>query len=316
MQSEQIFHVIKPGILTTFQDMGRTGYQQFGVPVSGAMDRFALQIANILVGNPRDAACLEVTLIGPELEACTPLTIAITGAAIETKVNGSVKKTWTTFRMNKGDRLTFGKHQSGVRAYIAVAGGFHSPSIFGSQSTDLSSGFGSQLDKATDIIGFPSNAKHGIGLSKQLIPTYEKSIEVAVVEGPHTNYFTEESVKEFFNTIHQVEANSNRMGYRLKSKRISLKKGAEIWSDAIPFGGIQIPGNGQPIILMADRQTTGGYPRIGTVISSDLPKIVQLVPKGEIRFYPISVEAAHRRAIEEEKLLRTLAIFQKASHQN
>lgn len=316
MQSEQVFHVIKPGILTTFQDMGRTGFQRFGVPVSGAMDRYALQIANILVGNPRNAACLEVTLIGPELEACTPITVAITGADLETKVNGNVKQMWTSFRMNKGDRLTFGKQRSGVRAYIAIAGGFDSPRLFGSQSTDLNSGFGSQPNIGTDIIGFPGAAKHGIGLSKQLIPTYEKSVEIAVVEGPHTNFFTKDSLENFYRTTHQVEANSNRMGYRLKSKRISLRIDADIWSDAVPFGGIQVPGDGQPIILMADRQTTGGYPRIGTVISNDLPKVAQLVPKGEIKFYPISVEAAQGRAIEREKLLRKLAVFQKAFHHN
>ncbi|GAB3068738.1 5-oxoprolinase subunit C family protein [Virgibacillus ainsalahensis] len=309
MQSQQIFNVIKPGVLTTFQDLGRTGYQRYGVPVSGAMDRFALQIANILAKNPHDTAALEVTLVGPELKACTPVTIVITGADLEPKINNSVIPMWATVRMNKGDKLTFGKHHSGVRAYIAVAGGFDVPAVFSSQSTDMKSGFGQQLDDTSAIKGFPTKIRQGIGLTKQLIPTYEKAIDVAVIEGPHTDAFTEEGRRNFFNTTHTVDANSNRMGYRLMSEKITRKENPAIWSDAVPFGGIQVPQNGQPIILMADRQTTGGYPRIGTVISTDLPKISQLVPKGEMKFYPITVEEAQDRIIKRQKFLYKLAMF-------
>ncbi|WP_449355470.1 biotin-dependent carboxyltransferase family protein [Virgibacillus natechei] len=309
MQSQQLFHVIKPGILTTFQDLGRPGYQRYGVPVSGAMDRFALQLANILAGNPRSAACLEITLLGPVLEACTPLTISITGADLEAKINEKTIPLWTTVHMEKGDKLSFGKHQSGVRAYIAVAGGFDAPAVFGSMATDVKSGFGAALESYGHIYGFPADAPHGIGLQRRFIPTYEDAIEVAVIEGPHTDLFTKEGRENFFSSIHTVDANSNRMGYRLKSDKVGLKKDAEIWSDAIPFGGIQVPSNGQPIILMADRQTTGGYPRIGAVISTDLPKIAQLVPKGEIKFLPISVEEAQGRAIEIENFLHKIEIL-------
>ncbi|MBY7144141.1 biotin-dependent carboxyltransferase family protein [Virgibacillus sp. NKC19-3] len=312
VQSQLLFHVIRPGILTTFQDMGRSGYQQYGVPVSGAMDRFALQLANILVGNSRSAACLEITLLGPVLKACTTLTIAITGADLEAKVNERNIPLWTTVSMHKGDKLTFGKHQSGVRAYIAVAGGFEAPGVFGSMATDVKAGFGAPIERSEHIYGFPVDAPSGIGLQKRFIPTYKKAIEVAVVEGPHTHLFTKEGHDHFFSSIHTVDANSNRMGYRLTSNKVEVKKDAEIFSDAVPFGGVQIPSNGQPIILMADRQTTGGYPRIGTVISSDLHKIAQLVPKGEITFKPISVEVAQERAIKMEKFLREVDIFRKA----
>lgn len=311
MEAQQIFQVKKSGILTTFQDMGRTGYQQFGVPVSGAMDKYSLQIANILVGNARNTTCLEITWIGPEMEACAPLIIAITGADLEPKVNGKVKPMWTSFRMNKGDKLTFGEHQSGVRAYLAVAGGFQSAQFFGSQATDLNSGFGTILKDGSEIHGFPTKLKHGIGLSRTYIPTYEKSIEVAVVEGPHIDCFTNEEREAFFRTSFRVDSNSNRMGYRLRSDKVSFKSKANIWSDAVPFGGIQIPPNGQPIILMADRQTTGGYPRIGTVISSDISKIAQLVPNGGISFYPISIEKAQARIVQSEKQLQQFARFQK-----
>ncbi|PAV31074.1 allophanate hydrolase [Virgibacillus profundi] len=311
MQSETIFHVIKPGVLTTFQDMGRIGYQRFGVPVSGAMDRFSLQVANILVGNNRNTTCLEVTLIGPVLEARTSITIAITGANLQPKINDRLEPMWKTIRMNKGDVLTFGKHQSGVRAYIAVGGGFDVETFFGSASTDVKNGFGMQLQKSTRINAFPMDVKQGIGLGKQFIPIYEKLVEVAVVEGPHTANFTEEARELFFNSIHTVDADSNRMGYRLKSENIPLQNSSDIWSDAVPFGGIQIPGNGQPIILMADRQTTGGYPRIGTVISADLPKIAQLMPKGEVKFYPVTVEEAQKLVIEMENFLYKLDVFRK-----
>ncbi|WP_164668042.1 biotin-dependent carboxyltransferase family protein [Virgibacillus doumboii] len=309
MQSQKIFHVIKPGVLTTFQDLGRTGYQKYGVPVSGAMDTYALQIANILAGNPRNKVCLEVTLVGPQLEmtAPHPITVAITGAALEPKLNNKPIQMWKSFKMEPGDQLTFGKHQSGVRAYIAVAGGFGAPAFFHSQSTDVNSGFGRSLAGDDSIYGFPVQSKHGVGIS--ITPTYEKSIEVAVIEGPHTDSFTKEGRYIFFNTTHIVDANSNRMGYRLKSKQVTHEKNMDIWSDAVPFGGIQVPKNGMPIILMADRQTTGGYPRIGTVISSDLPKIAQLIPQGEIRFTPISVDEAQERARKIEKFLYQLEQF-------
>ncbi|MGP4105615.1 biotin-dependent carboxyltransferase family protein [Virgibacillus sp. L01] len=309
MQSEKIFHVLKPGVLTTFQDLGRTGYQKFGVPVSGAMDMFALQVANILVGNQRSAACLEVTLVGPQLEmtAPDPITVALTGAGLEPKLNDNAIKMWRTFRMEKGDRLSFGKHQSGVRTYIAIAGGFDAPVFFGSQSTDVKSHLGRSLVNDDAIYGYPAKAKRGIGITNS--PIYQKSVEVAVIEGPHTDFFTKQGRENFFNSPHTVNANSNRMGYRLKSEPITHENNTEIWSDAVPFGGIQIPSNGSPIILMADRQTTGGYPRIGTVISTDLPKIAQLVPQGEIRFTPITIEEAQRRAILMEKYLFKLEKF-------
>ena len=308
MQSDNIFRVIKPGALTTVQDMGRAGFQRFGVPLSGAMDMFAFQIGNILVGNPRNYASLEVTLTGPKLEAMRPVTIAITGANLEPKINGAVKPMWATNRMNRGDILEFDKHQSGVRAYIAIAGGMDAKSHFGSKSVDMNSGFGSALEIDTVLKGYPSKVKAGIGLQKQYIPKYEKRAEVAVIEGPHTDSFTIEQRKKFFNSTFEVDANSNRMGYRLLSEKITPKN-PDIISDAVPFGGIQIPGNGQPIILMADRQTTGGYPRIGTVISADLPKVAQLPAKGEIKFYPVSIEEAQKRLIKMENFLTGLEVF-------
>ncbi|TFJ94303.1 biotin-dependent carboxyltransferase family protein [Lentibacillus salicampi] len=315
MQQQTIFHVHKPGVMTTFQDLGRTGYQQYGVPVSGAMDQFSLQMANILVGNPRNTVGLEVTLIGPELEAVStiPITAAITGAALEPKVNGTPAPMWQSFQLKQGDRLTFGKHEAGVRAYIAVAGGFDAPTFFGSQSTDIKSGFGGPLEKHQTIQGVPLQTKPGRGLLQTERPVYPSVLNVSIVEGPHMDYFNRQELDRFYSQSHVVDTSSNRMGYRLKSKSIRHQHTADIWSDAVPFGGIQIPGNGQPIILMADRQTTGGYPRIGTIISADLPKLAQLVPKGKIRFHPVSVEAAQQRAVQLEIFLYKMATFTKHS---
>ncbi|CDQ38972.1 MULTISPECIES: 5-oxoprolinase subunit C family protein [Virgibacillus] len=306
-----LFKVHKPGIYTTFQDLGRYGYQQFGVPVSGAMDYFALQAANIVVGNSRNTACLEVTLVGPKLEACDTITIAITGADLEAKINGREAPMYTSIQIQAGDVLTFEGHRNGVRSYIAIAGELDSPSFFGSQSVDIKSGFGTTLDNVPCIYGYPRHAPKKIGLSESVRPRYQKSIKVGVIEGPHTDHFSMEARNLFFRQTHVVETNSNRMGYRLQSKKIVTKSHTVLWSDAVPFGGIQIPPNGQPIILMADRQTTGGYPRIGTICSADLPKVAQLAPKGKISFYPISLEDAQKRQIELNNQFYQWSMFRK-----
>ncbi|MFC2947285.1 5-oxoprolinase subunit C family protein [Virgibacillus sediminis] len=309
MQSREIFEVVKPGMYTTFQDMGRKGYQRYGVPTAGAMDPFALQAANIIAGNSPDAAALEVTLLGPELIACTDVTIVITGAELGPEINGRPAAMWSTRIMREGDRLSFGKYQSGTRAYIAVSGGFDAPRYFGSSSADVKSGLGAMLKKKDKIIGYPRPVEQGIGLSRKHIPAYKNSIKAAVIEGPHTESFTDRGRETFFNTVHRLDANSNRMGYKLRSEGIQVKEDREIFSDAVPMGGIQVPGNGQPIILMADRQTTGGYPRIGTVASVDIPKLAQLAPGGEVSFYPISVEEAQRRLLHVKKFLHELSFY-------
>lgn len=319
MQGEELFFVKKPGLLTTFQDMGRTGYQRFGVPVSGAMDQLSMQVANILVGNKRDMACMEVTFIGPELEVCTkqPVLMAITGADLEPKINGDKMSMWHAFYIRKGDVLSFGKHHSGVRAYIAVSGGYDIPFIFDSQSTDIQSGFGKQLEKSTYIKGYLHNharrtgsSTEQVGLHHDVIPVYKKDVTLSIIEGPHIHSFTDEGYRLFYEQIFTVDTASNRMGYRLSSdKEVTHNKDSEIWSDAVPFGAIQIPKNGLPIILMADRQTTGGYPRMGTVVSTDLEKIAQLPPHGTVKFRKVSIEEAEQKSRKREMFLHKLATF-------
>ncbi|WP_042222401.1 5-oxoprolinase subunit C family protein [Oceanobacillus manasiensis] len=305
---QELFQVMKPGVQTTFQDLGRKGYQQFGVPVSGAMDKFALQVANILLGNSRTSPCLEITLIGPNLVAKSSMTIVITGANLNPTCNGEPIDMWKTVRIEKGDELAFGKHESGVRAYLAVAGGFEAPKYFGSSSVDGNSGFGKPLEKGDTIKGYPITVASGISLASSLIPSYEKKITVSLVEGPHTDYFAKKDRETFFAVPYKVGSNSNRMGYRLEGETIKPEK-VEVWSDGIPFGGIQITSGGEPIILMADRQTTGGYPRIGTVFSTDLPRVAQLIPGGEICFRPSSIEEAEEKVRKEEQFLHRLEQF-------
>lgn len=309
MDKREIFHVIKPGILTTLQDLGRHGYQQYGIPVSGVMDTYALQVANILVGNLRNEAGLEVTLVGPSLEAKTTITVSITGAELSPSLNGDPIEMWKSLKMKPGDRLIFAKRKKGMRAYIAVAGGFDVSLFLGSKSRDRNSGLGMELEKNLTLSGYVADATTGIFVHDQLIPIYKSEVEIGIVEGPHTSSFTANVREAFFNNTYKVDANSNRMGYRLLSDNTIQPHQAGIWSDPVPFGGIQIPGNGEPIILMADRQTTGGYPRIGTVISTDLPKIAQLVPHDKLHFYPISVEEAQEKAKQLERELQKLKTF-------
>ncbi|WP_430790909.1 biotin-dependent carboxyltransferase family protein [Virgibacillus flavescens] len=309
MQNQEIFQVIKPGIRTTIQDIGRMGYQRYGVPVSGAMDTYALQAANILVGNKRAEAAIEVTLIGPELEAKAPVTISITGANLSPSINNHPIQTWKSYRMVEGDRLTFGKRESGMRAYIAVAGGLDVQEFFGSKSTDFNSRLGSELEESMMLHGKKTSARAGVSLGEVTIPNYSSEVEIGVIEGPHTQNFSTDVRRAFFETTFVIDANSNRMGYRLKSEKSFVPNQTEVWSDPVPFGGIQITGNGNPIILMADRQTTGGYPRIGTVMSVDLPKIAQLIPNGTLRFYPVSIEKAQAEATKSEANLHKLETF-------
>lgn len=303
-QRKPRFKIEKVGLQTTFQDLGRFGYQQYGVPVSGAMDRFSLQLGNLLVGNSRSEAGMEMTMVGPELVAKSASVVALCGADLRPEVNGKSAPMWKSFRLQEGDRLAFGTPRSGLRSYLTVAGGFDIPLVMGSKSNYERSGLGRAIHKGDVIYGFEATGQAGVGLTPDRIPQFEKEIEVRVVEGPHTDYFTEEAVSTFFSGTHTVSPQSDRMGYRLESVEVKQRGKTDIWTDAIPFGGIQIPSGGKPIILMADRQTTGGYPRIGTVISVDLPKVAQLAPGGKIRFRAVDVDEAETLCKDREQFFK------------
>ena len=299
----KLFSVEKPGLYTTYQDLGRTGYMKFGVPTSGALDRFALEVGNILVGNERGATGLEVTMQGPELIAQETFVLAVTGGDLSPMINGNRIPLWKSVLIKKGQVLEFGKPRQGVRAYITISGGFEAEEYMGSTSVYEPAGLGRRLQARDELFGNPRERKTGTGLSYTEIPEYSRDIEVRVVKGPHHEQISANVVEAFFSSTHEVSPQSNRMGYRLSSE-LETNHDGDVISDAVPIGGIQLPGNGQPIILLADRQTTGGYTRVGTVIGPDLPLIAQLPPGGTIRFKEVSVDEAQVAAIQLERKLR------------
>jgi antagonist of KipI len=310
---QPLFKVLKKGLLTTFQDKGRYGYQQFGVVTGGAMDLDSLRLANLLVGNRLDEACLEISMLGPTLQVLADeVIISICGADLSPTANDTPIPLWRSVKVLKGDLIQFGKPIIGVRSYLAVAGGFAIEEVLGSKSYYQKAEIGTSIEEGNCLYGysFPSVSKmQGLVHSSQ--PRYSKDINVRVILGPHHNKFTEDSLAYFFNAPFKV-MQADRMGYRLNSTApLKHKKTADIASDAIPLGGIQVPSNGHPIILMADRQTTGGYTRIGTVISVDIPKIAQVPPGGSIRFQKCTIHKAHRAYQERENFFTLLQKFRR-----
>lgn len=294
---EAILKVIKPGLLTTIQDLGRTRFQKYGMVVAGAMDDFALQISNILVGNPKQEAALEITLMGPTLQVLDDAVIAICGGDLSPKVDGETVPMWKSFSVKKDQLIEFGKPIEGARAYLSVAGGFDIPLVMNSKSTFLKAkigGINGRILEKDDRLyrGEGNNSIIGRSLHFKEVPRYPKEINVRVCLGPHLQAFSEPSIRTFLSSKYEVTPQSDRMGYRLKGPRLDHTSSADIISEAIPLGGIQVPANGDPIILMADRQTTGGYTRIATVISSDISKLAQALPGTQVQFIAISVEEA------------------------
>ncbi|MGD6776050.1 biotin-dependent carboxyltransferase family protein [Sutcliffiella horikoshii] len=309
--SSPLFQVMKPGLLTTIQDLGRTGYQEFGMVVAGAMDDYSLQIGNLLVGNDKGEAALEVTIMGPELKALEDVVVAICGGNLSPKVNGKQAPMWKSFKVKKGELIEFGRPVEGARAYICVAGGFDVPVVMGSKSTYLKAqigGFqGRALEKDDVLYGEPTlKATTGRSIHPDKIPSYKKEMAIRVCLGPHLDAFHESSVEMFLSSTYEVTPQSDRMGYRLKGPKIEHKTSADIISEAIPLGGIQVPADGSPILLMADRQTTGGYTRVATVISYDIPLLAQAQPGTSIRFREVSVEEAQKLYQERAKFFSVL----------
>ncbi len=296
--------VIEPGLLTTVQDLGRRGYERFGVPVAGAMDGYALRAANGLVGNPWDAAGLEMTLAGPTLQAAQSGLIAVTGADLGLRVQGRKMPLWTALYVRRGWRISFDGRRGGCRAYLAVAGGIAVPPIMGSRATYLRGGFGGYQGRALragDVlpVGEPACSpvdRAGVRLADDIRPPYSDAPLVEVVLGPQDDRFTKEGIATFLASEYTVGATSDRMGYRLEGPAIAHKTGADIVSDGIVLGAVQVPANGQPIVMMVDRQTTGGYTKIATVVSADIPLLAQCLPGGSrVRFRATTVEAAQAR---------------------
>ena len=301
-----------PGLFTTIQDPGRYGFQRYGVPISGAMDSYAYIAANYLVKNAINAACLEITLSGPTLEFLNHAQIAITGGPSTPNVNGEVVPCWQTLQVTRGDMLSIGALQSGCRAYLAVGGGIDVPLVLGSRSTYVRGGFGGfqgRRLKGGDVIAAykpsePLSAQ--LAMPRDLIPEYGRDLRVDVVLGPQSDHFTEAGLTTFFTNTYVVTNESDRMGYRLAGPAIEQKPAVPMVSDAVPIGALQVPRSGQPIIVMRDAQTTGGYPKLAVVTTPGLSRLGQARPDDRIRFARLSLRRAHAEFLTFMRMLRQM----------
>src|SRR5688572_1341709 len=283
--------VIAPGLLTTIQDQGRWGWQSLGVPVAGTMDPYCHRLANTLVGNQSDHASLEVTLVGPEMEFQDERLAAVTGAEFEIAVDGRVQLLNRAFAVSAGSVLRFGSRRRGARAYLGVAGGIAAPPVLNSRATHLPSGMGGLNGRplrAGDVVpigkrereSFPVPFSSGqtspdVGPVRRAKTTPVPFLPggrttVRVLPGPQADRFAPDALDVLQSAPYVLDAASNRMGFRLHGPRLRHAGNAEMLSDAVPLGALQVPAGGEPILLMADRPTTGGYPSIATVISADI----------------------------------------------
>ncbi|MFD2359018.1 5-oxoprolinase subunit C family protein [Saccharococcus thermophilus] len=306
--------VIHSGFFTTVQDGGRFGYQKAGVSVGGVMDSFASRLANLLVRNGPNEATLEITMSGPTLRFETDALLAICGGSFRCTLNGESVSMWKPLVARSGDILSIGACQNGYRAYVAFAGGLNIPLVMNSRSTHVQAhigGFHGRSLQPGDVLPLRSNTltipespiRWGIAFSARNYINGKRKI-VRVVEGPEYHMFTEQSQERFFSSTYEVTTQSDRMGYRLQGQALERKTNQEMISEAVTFGTIQVPKKGQPIVLMADCQTTGGYPRIAQVISVDLPILAQARPGDHIQFQKVSWQEARQLYTEREQQMK------------
>ena len=296
--------VIDVNGLATIQDSGRQGWRKFGVPVSGPMDAFALHAANALVGNTLQHAAVEVGVGDITLRALQDCVISVTGAGFGLSIYIWDFPLWSSYYVRAGWVIRLNKLDSGMWAYLSIAGGFQTQPTLGSRSTYLRGHFGGlegrQL-QAGDVLksGTPSRPLTELAartLPEAARPNYGDTPVIDVIMGPQEKYFTQESIERFLSSEYSVSTTSDRMGYRLEGPALTHRNKKELISEGMTHGCIQIPSNGQPIVMMADSPTTGGYPKIGTVISADLPLLAQCVPgRSKIRFRETTVAKAQRK---------------------
>ena len=291
--------VVDGGLLTTVQDLGRVGYQQYGVPVSGAMDGWAFRAANRLAGNDENAAALEITLVGPVLRFDGAGIIALAGADLGARLDGRPLAVWQSLAVQQGSTLTFSGARDGFRAYLAVTGGIDVPAVLGSRATLMNARLGGYRGRALaagDRVPVGPSAclstVAGRCLPHDAFPVYGHAHAVRVVMGPQDDAFTEEGVERFLSGAYTMAPQSDRVGCRFVGPRIGHRRGADIVSDGTACGSVQVTGDGMPIVLMADRGTTGGYTKIATVASVDLSRLAQAAPGDKVRFARVGVDEA------------------------
>jgi antagonist of KipI len=320
--------VLKPGLHTMLQDSGRHGHQHFGVPVGGAMDLFSHRIANIVAGNRHDLATLEIMLQGPHLAFSDHALIAICGADLSPTIAGEPVPEGKAVRVRAGSVLEFGACRAGCRGYLAVNGGFDVPMVMGSRSTYEPARFGglegralAKGDKLETGIASPDlypgltseleHSRKAFACPKWSVNQHIEKLDrvpqvVRIVPGRHWEHFTAESLERLTSSVFRIAPESNRMGFRLQGSSLALEKPFDMLSEAVSFGTIQVPPGGQPIVLMADRQTTGGYPRIAEVASVDLHLLAQLRPGDGVRFELVSLAQAQALHLCREQEMVTI----------
>lgn len=287
-------NILKPGFLTLVQDLGRQGVRQYGVSQSGALDLQGHRLANFLIGNSAEAATLEITLGGLQLEAVSEGWVGLAGSGLHALLNGQKVQGQRPLHLNRGDRLEFKSTPSGARAYLALPGGLDVPEVLGSRSTHLRSGVGPPRVQAGMVI--KALGPNPIRKGRFFVPAepLPALLKVRVIRGPE--WEDHPAVHEVF----QVTAQSDRMGLRLAGPPIRLQRTAEMYSVAVLPGTVQLPSGGQPIVLLSDAQTTGGYPRILQVIQADLWKLGQVLPGQHSQFQEVSIQEA-TRALQEQQ---------------
>ena len=294
------FKVINSGIFSTLQDQGRYGYNHLGITHSGAMDEYAYLWGQKLLDN-KNANALEI-MVGLKLEVQKATTVSVCGADLSFSINGISKPIWQTYFVQKGDILSFPKKVSGQRTYLAVKNGFLLKKTYGSYATTIKEHIGSKIEK-NDILVFNTYSINEIKrVRKAFILNYPKTLTLRLLPSYQNDYFSREEQEKFFNSEYEITMQSDRMGAKLKGKSISPKQGGII-SEGIAFGSIQIPQDGQPILLLKERQTIGGYPKIGTVLAIDCFKFSQLTVGDKIRFEKISLELAREKMLKFYKYL-------------
>lgn len=319
--------VLRAGILSTVQDLGRWGSQRAGVPVSGVMDEYSHRLANLLVGNPESDATIEMTLVGPGFAVMLDTLIAVCGADFDVRANGDSLPKARPVWVRAGSTLDFGSCRRGCRAYLAVNGGFAVDPVLGSRSTFLRGGFGGWRGRALqrgDIIPLgnrrdalypsvrrklaargPAIAYPGWAATEPIESLLPGAQPIRFVRGRHWSHFDEAQREALARSEFRIATNSDRQGYRLRGPTLTLREPLEIVSTGVTFGTIQVPPDGEPIVLMANHQTTGGYPRLGEVISADLPLLAQLPPGAQVSLQPVELaEAYAAHALRERDLAR------------
>lgn len=288
------FKVLKEGVFTQIQDKGRFSYSNLGVCNSGFLDEYAAFACNKLLENQHEGNLLEIYFGNFIVKATKETKIAITGAFCEFFINDILQDTWRTFSIKKGDILKIGKIKSGQRVYLGVKNGFVLKKEFGSFSTTMKEEFGKKIEK-NDILKYKSyNSNFKSFWKKEFLPKYKDIIELRVVLSYQESSFSKKEKEKFFNSIYKITNDSNRMACKLEGEKIvSTLDG--IISEGIAFGSIQIPKNGQPIILLKEAQTIGGYPKIGVVLSIDCFKLAQMKGGSSVKFKEISLEEAQKR---------------------